>query len=80
MLSLGYVHGPASLVLHLSAPPCGEFEIKAYSREHFVQNHAYRQSVPLPFLCFIDGFGLYCNMYRSHMGVYTNLARMTVQE
>jgi hypothetical protein len=31
-------------------------------------------------LCFVDGFGLYCNMYRSLMGVYLTLASMNLRQ
>lgn len=64
----------------MSAPLRGELEIKAYSREYLIENHAYKSCISLPFMCFIDGFSLYCNMYRSLMGIYAILAGMTVRE
>jgi hypothetical protein len=62
----------------LSHPPRAELEIAAYSREYFVENAEKMLSVP--FLCFIDGFGLYRNMYRSLVGVYLTLASMNLED
>lgn len=62
----------------LSHPPRAELEIQAYGREHFV--NIAPKMISLPFLCFIDGFGLYRNMYRTLMGVYLTLASQNLRQ
>ena len=38
------------------------------------------KSISVPFLCFMDAFGLYRNMYRSLLRIYFILAGLTVKE
>ena len=56
-----------------SHPHIAELELKAYGREWIIEALE-RSFVSLPFLTFIDGFGLYRNMYISMTGVYITLA------
>jgi hypothetical protein len=60
-----------------SHPPRAELEMQAYGRDHFVRSSASLLSVPM--VCFVDGFGLYRNMYRTVMGVYLTLASMNIR-
>ncbi|PMD37434.1 hypothetical protein L207DRAFT_531721 [Hyaloscypha variabilis F] len=62
----------------LSHPPRGELELKTYSREYFTQPTSKMLSIPM--VCFIDGFGLYRNMYRTLMCVYLTLASMNSRQ
>ncbi|KAI1350743.1 hypothetical protein F5Y01DRAFT_325814 [Xylaria sp. FL0043] len=56
--------------LKLSSPHRAELEIQTYGRQYLRNNFAARNVISLPFQMFIDGFGLYRNMYRSLMGIY----------
>lgn len=54
-----------------SSPPRGQLEIEAYGRDFLRQKfQSYSHVTSLPFFTFIDGFGLYRNMYRSLLGYY----------
>lgn len=69
--------------LNHSHPIRAELEISEFTREHFVKkfNEKTQNSViSFPLLTFIDGFGLYRNMYRSLMGVYMIPAAFSFQE
>lgn len=66
--------------LHTSAPPRGELELAEYGREYLIQSFTSTKAISLPYMCFIDGFGLYRNMYRSLMGIYLILAGMNVYD
>ncbi|ELR03480.1 hypothetical protein GMDG_06210 [Pseudogymnoascus destructans 20631-21] len=56
-----------------SHPHVAELELKAYGREWIVK--ALKQGfISVPWLMFIDGFGLYRNMYRSMTGYLVVLA------
>ncbi|KAI1743589.1 hypothetical protein F4680DRAFT_349780 [Xylaria scruposa] len=57
-------------VMKLTSPHRAELELKAYGRDHFVQNFTSREVISLPFQMYVDAFGLYRNMYRSLLGVY----------
>ncbi|KAI9748387.1 MAG: hypothetical protein M4579_007241 [Chaenotheca gracillima] len=61
--------------INQTAPLRAELELDAYGRYHF-EKLSRESCIAVPFLCFIDGFGLYRNMYRSLMGVYLVLASM----
>ncbi|OJD12911.1 hypothetical protein ACJ73_09277 [Blastomyces percursus] len=51
-------------------PTRAELEIAAHGRDLLKSVFCGRRVLSLPFQLFIDGFGLYRNMYRSLMGVY----------
>ncbi|OAF59083.1 hypothetical protein VC83_04343 [Pseudogymnoascus destructans] len=56
-----------------SHPHVAELELKAYGRKWILE--ALKQGfISLPFIEFIDGFGIWRNMYRSLTGVYISLA------
>ena len=66
-----------------SAPLRAELELETYSRNYF--HHQFNSAngtkcISLPFLLFIDGFGLYRNAYRSLMGVYIQIAAFKFHE
>ena len=42
--------------------------------------HTQNPVISLPLLLFIDGFGLYRNMYRTLMGVYANIVTFAFHE
>ena len=58
--------------LTFSSPHRGELELKTHGRKYFCDNFDATKSkcLSLPYLLFLDGFGLYRNSYRSLMGVY----------
>ena len=61
-----------------SHPPRTALEMQAYGRDHFLRSSSGLLSVPM--ICFVDGFGLYRNMYRTVIGVYlTILASMNIR-
>lgn len=54
-----------------SSPIRGQLEIETYGRDCLLQQlTGPARTLSLPFFCFIDGFGLYRNMYRTIMGYY----------
>ena len=65
-----------------SHPIRAELELAEFTRQHFVKNFDQSECpvISVPLLTFIDGFGLYRNMYRSLMGVYLIIAAFTFQE
>ncbi|KAL9035756.1 MAG: hypothetical protein Q9180_004684 [Flavoplaca navasiana] len=65
-----------------TAPHRGELELKMYGRQYFMDefDSAKGNCLSLPYLLFLDGFGLYRNAYRSLMGVYLFLAPLTFHE
>ena len=68
--------------LSFSAPHRAELEIKAHGREYF-RNHFDSKTdrcISLPYLLFLDGFGLYRNSFRTLMGVYLILASFSFSE
>lgn len=67
--------------LNQSSPPRGELEIVTFGRSHLLDIFKRdRQSLSLPFFLFIDGFGLYRNMYKSLMGIYAIPTNLTSHE
>lgn len=67
--------------LNQSSPIRGELEIAEYTRQHLVDNFDKSPAViSVPLLTFIDGFGLFRNMYRTLMGVYMIIAAFTFRE
>lgn len=70
--------------LNQSNPIRGELELTEFTRQHFVERFDILTSkcpvMSLPLLTFIDGFGLYRNMYRTLMGVYVNMASFSFRE
>ncbi|OJD11207.1 hypothetical protein ACJ73_09590, partial [Blastomyces percursus] len=56
--------------LNLSSPPRGELEIAAYGRQKLIDTFMPGRCLSFPYQLFIDGFGLYRNMYRSLTGIY----------
>lgn len=57
-----------------------KLEIKVYEREYFVQNFVDEKCLSISFLCFVDNFDLFRNMYWSLMKIYAILTDMTVRE
>lgn len=53
-----------------TSPTRGELEIQTYGRKHLVETFETNKCLSVPYQLFIDGFGLYRNMYRSTMGIY----------
>ncbi|KAL9036395.1 MAG: hypothetical protein Q9180_004325 [Flavoplaca navasiana] len=70
--------------LSFSAPHRGELELRTYGREYFQSNFDVKDGqnrcISLPYLLFLDGFGLYRNSYRSMMGVYLMLGSLSFSE
>lgn len=67
--------------LNQSSPIRGELEITEYTRQYLIDNFDRRSTViSVPVLTFIDGFGLFRNMYRTLMGVYLIIAAFTFRE
>lgn len=67
--------------LNQNAPIRGELEISEFTRQHLVDNFdKYSTVISVPLLTFIDGFGLFRNMYRTLMGVYLIIAAFTFRE
>ncbi|KAI9875527.1 MAG: hypothetical protein M1830_008388 [Pleopsidium flavum] len=64
----------------MAFPPAGELELATYGRQHFLSKFKSGECLSLPFLNFIDGFGLYRNMYRTLMGIYIILSGMNVRD
>jgi hypothetical protein len=57
--------------LNLSHPIRGELELAYYGRKKLLDFFRDAETcISLPFMCFIDEFGLYRNMYRSLLGIY----------
>ncbi|EFW13347.1 conserved hypothetical protein [Coccidioides posadasii str. Silveira] len=60
--------------LRLSTPLRGELEIAAYGRDMLIKmlcpGDPIKRTISIPFQLFIDGFGLYRNMYRNITGFY----------
>jgi hypothetical protein len=59
-----------------SNPLRGELGLQAFGRDHleaFDSKRTKRKTISVPLMTFIDGFGLYCNAYRTVMGFYTIL-------
>jgi len=65
-------------------PSRAELELAEFTRQHFVQNFDRSNSVlpvvSVPLLTFIDGFGLFRNMYHTLMGVYLIIAAFSFRE
>lgn len=63
-------------------PPRGELELAEFTRGHFVSKFDQQtvSVISVPLLTFIDGFGLYRNMYRTLMGVYLIIAAFSFVE
>ena len=70
---------PAVTPLCFNHPLRGELELETFGRSHLEQFDS-RRTISLPLLTFIDGFGLYRNVYRTLMGVYLNFAALSFQE
>jgi hypothetical protein len=66
--------------LNLTSPLRGELEIATYGREYLVETLFNKRCISLPYQLFIDGFGLYRNMYRSLMGIYLIPACLSASE
>ena len=68
--------------LAFSNPHRDKLELKTYGRQHFCDNFDSRKEkcLSLPYLLFLDGFGLYRNSYRSLMGVYLMLTSFGFNE
>lgn len=60
--------------LKLSSPHRGELEIRAFGREQLISTFHHRQCLSLPYLLYLDEFGVYRNMYRSLLGIYAILS------
>ena len=74
---------PQLTPLCLSHPIRGELEIATFGRDWLQQLDTLatnRRTLSLPFLTFIDGFGLYRNTYRTLMGMYFILAGLPFHE
>jgi hypothetical protein len=56
--------------LCLTTPPRGELEIATYGRKQLMDTFLPGRCLSFPYQLFIDGFGLYRNMYRSLIGIY----------
>ena len=65
--------------LLLTPPIRGELELATYTRSHLL-NFANQPSLCVPLLTFIDGFGLYRNMYRALLGIYVTIAGLNWRE
>ena len=64
-----------------SHPIRAELELSHYTRQHFVEKFDKASScLSVPLLTFIDGFGLYRNMYRTLMGMYLIIAAFSFRE
>lgn len=59
-------------------PPRAELEISTFGREYFVKNRG--NTISMPLILFIDGFGLYRNMYRSITGIYFTPASLKLEQ
>lgn len=67
--------------INQSHSPRAELEIAEFTRQHFVELFDRGSSViSVPLLTFIDGFGLFRNMYRTLMGVYLIIAAFSFKE
>lgn len=67
--------------LNLSSPVRGELEVGEYTRQYLIDTFDKSAAViSVPLLTFIDGFGLFRNMYRTLMGVYMIIAAFTFRE
>ena len=66
--------------LNLSSPLRGELEISTFGQQHLVESFQYGNCISVTFLCFIDGFSLYRNMYRTLLGIYIIFAGLNSQE
>ena len=68
--------------LSQSHPNRAELELSEFTRQHFVAKFDQSElpRISLPLLTFIDGFGLYRNMYRTLMGVYFIIAAFLSRE
>jgi hypothetical protein len=62
------------------APLRAELELRHYTRSHFVNKFDGKSVLSVPFLTFIEGFGLHRNAYRSLMGWYIIIAALTFEE
>ena len=74
---------PQLTPLCLNHPIRGELEIATFGRDWLQQLDTLatnRRTFSLPFLTFIDGFGLYRNTYRTLMGMYFILAGLPFHE
>ena len=60
-------------------PIKAELELECFGRKHFM-DHLGIKTISLPLLCFIDGFGLFRNMYRCLDGCYVTLASMDLRQ
>jgi len=61
----------------------GELELEYFGRDQLVKmlsRNGVDEVIAAPFLLFMDGFGLYRNMYRALMGVYMILAGLSFIE
>ena len=72
--------GTTLRTIRMVFPPAGELELATYGRQHFLDNFKPQKCICLPYLNFIDGFGLYRNMYRTLMGIYIILSSMNVRD
>ena len=65
-------------------PLRGELELQVFTRQGLINAFDTQQTqirvISLPLMIFIDGFGLYRNMYRSLMGIYLINAAFSFQE
>ena len=74
--------GSEVIPLCQTQPLRGDLELRHFSRKHFVCQFDLSKSscLSVPYISFIDGFGLYRNSYRSLMGFYITFAAFTARE
>lgn len=65
--------------LNLSTP-LRELELAAYGRNQLTEKFFKQKCLSFPYQLFIDGFGLYRNMYRSLTGIYMIPASLSVAD
>jgi hypothetical protein len=62
-------------------PPLrAQLELQHYTRSHFVEKFDGHCVLSVPFLTFIDGFGLYRNAYRTLIGWYIIIAALKFED
>lgn len=71
------VFGAAVRPISLCTPPVGELEVPRFGRQSLTDKFRAGKCFVLPFLHFIDAFGLYRNMYRSLLGFYLIFAGLS---
>ncbi|OJD26172.1 hypothetical protein ACJ73_02446 [Blastomyces percursus] len=66
--------------LNLTTPCRGRLEIETYGLQQLIHTFTSMKCLSLPYQLFIDGFGLYRNVYRSLMGIYLIPACLTAAQ